>query len=113
MNRNCEKNVIFGNARFSVITENLIRLEWMTRGSFCDYETLFAVNRSYNGCWVDIRTEGDLLEIQTKAIHLFYKNDGADSFTAENLYGEIYGEEWHYGKKNKKNLFINIVPYLV
>ncbi len=37
----------YGKARFSVITENLIRCEYEPNGSFCDEETLFAVNRAY------------------------------------------------------------------
>ncbi|MBQ8496510.1 MAG: DUF5110 domain-containing protein [Clostridia bacterium] len=100
----CEKTVVLGNARFSVITENLIRCEWMTRGVFCDAGTLFAVNRAYNGCIVDIKITENVVEIKTEAIHLYYKNNGAKGFTAENLHAEIYGEEWHYGKKNVKNL---------
>ena len=36
--------VTLGKARFTVITENLIRCEWSENGVFCDRETLFAVN---------------------------------------------------------------------
>ena len=46
MSNLCEKTIVCGKARFSVITENLIRLEWMSKGGFCDGETLFAVNRA-------------------------------------------------------------------
>lgn len=100
----CEKAVVCGKARFSVITENLVRCEWMTKGAFCDEETLFAVNRAYNGCHVDIKTTENTVEIETEAIRLFYRNDGADGFTEENLRAEIFGETWHYGKKNAHNL---------
>ncbi len=34
----CEKAVVCGKARFSVITENLVRCEWMTKGDFSLYE---------------------------------------------------------------------------
>lgn len=99
----CEKTIIFGHARFSIITENLIRIEWETKGAFCDAETLFAVNRKYNGCEVSVRIDENELEIQTEAIHLYYKKD-EKGFSEENLYGKIYGEPWHYGKRNKRNL---------
>ena len=76
----------------------------MTKGAFCDGETLFAVNRTYNGCRAEIKITEGSVEIETDAIHLFYCDDGADGFTSENLRAEIYGEEWHYGKKNERNL---------
>ena len=104
MSNLCEKTIVCGKARFSVITENLIRLEWISKGGFCDGETLFAVNRAYNGCAVKIETSENSVVIETEAIRLCYRNDGADGFTAENLRAQIYGEEWHYGKKNERNL---------
>ena len=98
------KIITIGNARFTVITENLIRAEYSANGVFCDLPTLFAVNREYNGCEVRIRSAEDSVEIQTEAICLFYKNNGGKDFTSENFYGEIYGQKWFFGKKNERNL---------
>ena len=104
MNPICEKTIVFGKARFSVITENLIRCEWMTKGTFCDDETLFAVNRVYNGCKVMVNRTETSLDIQTSAISICYRPNGADGFTSENLFGTVLGEPWYFGKKNEQNL---------
>ena len=42
--------ICFENARFSVITENLIRCEYSESHSFLDAQTSFAACRRYNGC---------------------------------------------------------------
>ncbi len=98
-----DEHMILGNARFTVITENLIRCEYAENGAFYDGETLFAVHRAHNGCDFSVKTDEDSIEITTSAIHLVYwKTDGG--FSAENLYGEIFGAEWHFGKKNERNL---------
>jgi hypothetical protein len=83
-----EKTVIFDKARFTVITENLIRFEYADNRIFCDDTTLFAINRAHNGCDVEIIQDENTLEIKTDVILLFYKNDGK-SFSAENLYGTL------------------------
>ena len=49
--------MIFGNARFTVITKNLIRAEYSESGKFTDEETLFAVNRKENGDEYKAETE--------------------------------------------------------
>ena len=78
-----------GKARFTVITAHLIRCEWSENGVFCDAETLFAVNRSYNGCPVLIEQTEDSAEIRTEAITLRYQDNGENSFSEGNLRGEI------------------------
>ena len=98
-----DKIITFDKARFTVITENLIRFEYADNRVFCDDTTLFAVNRAHNGCDVEVVQNETTLEIKTDAIHLFYKNDGK-FFSSENLYGTVSGEEWHFGKENKRNL---------
>ena len=96
--------ITVGKARFSVITENLIRMEWSENGVFCDDETLFAVNRRHNGCEVRIDRTDTSVEIRTEAIRLCYFDNGENGFSERNLYGEIFGEPWHFGMKNKENL---------
>ena len=98
-----EKTIVLDKARFTVITENLIRFEYAENREFCDDETLFAVNRAHNGCTAEMISTDSTLEIKTDAIHLTYKNNGHE-FSAENLYGTILGKEWYFGKKNEGNL---------
>ncbi len=98
-----ENILVLEKARFTVITENLIRCEYAQNGVFCDDATLFAVNREHNGCQFEIKSDENSVEIKTEAISLTYQNDGTP-FSAENLYGTIYGKEWHFGKKSEKNL---------
>ena len=42
---NPKAQVVEGNARFTVLTDRLIRLEWATDGQFEDHATLAIVNR--------------------------------------------------------------------
>ncbi len=98
-----EHIIVLEKARFTVITEHLIRCEYALNGKFCDDPTLFAVNRTHDGSFFEIKTEENHIEIKTSAIHLFYQNDG-EPFSENNLYGTVYGEEWHFGKENKQNL---------
>ncbi len=98
-----ENIIVLDKARFTVITENLIRCEYAANKSFLDDPTLFAVNRIHNGCRFDVNLTEDTVEIKTEAIHLIYQNDGKE-FSAENLSATIFGEKWHYGKINERNL---------
>ncbi len=93
-----------GKARFTVITENLIRCEWSESGVFCDRETLFAVNRRHNGCAVKLAQTENSVEIRTEAITLRYLDQGENGFSENNLRADIYGEPWHFGMKSEKNL---------
>lgn len=85
-----DERMILGNARFIVITENLIRCEYAENGAFDDGETLFAVHRAHNGCDFSVKMDENGIEITTSAIHLVYrKTDGG--FSRENLYADIFG----------------------
>lgn len=97
------KQIIFGNARFTVITENLIRAEYADGINFMDNKTLFASNRSYNGCPVEITENDKVLTIKTEAMTLTFIDDGR-CFSAENLTCDIFGTTWHYGDKNEGNI---------
>lgn len=97
------KQIIFGKARFSVITENLIRAEYADGTDFLDNQTLFAYNRNYNGCPVEISENGNTLTVKTQAMTLTYIDDGKP-FSAENLTCDIFGVTWHYGDKSEGNL---------
>ena len=72
MQKKSIKAIVRGKARFSVITENLIRIEWSENGIFEDGKTLFAVNRNHNGCDVSVEETENMLRIQTERFTLFY-----------------------------------------
>lgn len=92
-----------GKARFTVITENVIRCEYSEKEVFSDADTLFCVNRAHNGCEVKVVEDGDRTVISTDFITLTYVNDGR-CFNSDNLYAEILGAKWAYGDTNKENL---------
>ena len=95
--------ICFENARFSVITENLIRCEYSESHSFLDAQTSFAACRRYNGCEYYVNPTEESLEIRTGEVRLIYRPDGS-GFTAGSLYGELGGGAWHFGDKDEKNL---------
>ena len=46
-----EASVVSGNARFTVLTPQLIRMEWAADGVFEDRATLGVVNRELDSWW--------------------------------------------------------------
>jgi hypothetical protein len=77
-----------GAARFTVITPQLIRMEYSPNGQFIDSPSWFARNRSAR--YTDYRAHrtGETLIIDTGAIRLAYVNDGR-KFSANNLQAKI------------------------
>ena len=90
------------NARFTVIAEGVIRMEYAEGGAFVDEETLFA-KRDY--FWGAECEDGDVLKIETEYITLYYKGG---EFTPDSLWADIRTDNmnavWHFGDKNKHNL---------
>jgi alpha-glucosidase (family GH31 glycosyl hydrolase) len=83
-----------GNARFTVVTPNCIRLEYTASGHFIDQESLFAVGRTARDRQAHITTSDGGVQIDTGAIQLTYKSDGKP-FDAENLQARIRkGNAW-------------------
>lgn len=101
--------VIAGNARFTVITPNLIRIEYDPAGKFVDDRSLFAVNRDAR--YADSKvttTEGqNVTTIDTGAIRLSYIRDN-EPLSPSNLKATIKkGDatvEWRPGAPNPGNL---------
>lgn len=77
---NCfsQKNhIILGNARFTIITPELIRLEYAIDGKFIDEPTLFASNRDHSSNDFKVRTtDNDWTHITTSRMRVEYYNDG-------------------------------------
>ena len=96
-----------GQARFTVLTPRVIRMEWTKNGKFEDHATLVFVNR-----WLPVppftkTISRGWLEIKTAALTLRYKV-GSGKFTAKNLTVSFQMDgktkTWHPGEKNKGNL---------
>jgi alpha-glucosidase (family GH31 glycosyl hydrolase) len=104
--------VMVGNARFTVLTPQLIRMEWSADGKFEDHASLVFINRrlpvpkfeSDN----EIAGPGKALTLETDALTLNYKSTGDGQFTPENLSItlKVDGKDvtWHPGMDDPKNL---------
>ncbi|MFB6341217.1 TIM-barrel domain-containing protein [Saccharicrinis sp. FJH62] len=99
--------VISGNARFTVLTPRVIRMEWAPGGSFTDNATLTFVNRRLPVPEFETKETDGQLVIRTGVLTLTYKT-GSGRFTKENLNVEFspYGNKgtWCPGKANPGNL---------
>ena len=68
--------VTSGNARFTVLTPQLIRLEWSGDGKFEDRASLVFLNRKLPVPPFTARADGDVLVIKTSALELRYERNG-------------------------------------
>ena len=75
--------VVFGNARFTVLTPQLIRMEWAEDGVFEDRATLGIVNRELPVPQFKVSRSGRKISIRTSGLTLSYK--GQEAFSADNL----------------------------
>ena len=78
-----EAQVIAGNARFTVLTDRLIRMEWAADGVFEDRATLAIVNRNLQVPKFTATRKGEGVLIRTGAVELDYKGGG--KLTEKNL----------------------------
>lgn len=99
--------VVEGDARFTVIAPQCIRLEYAPRYGFVDAPTLFASRREARFDGADVTRREGALTIDTGCIRISYRPDGR-SFHPGNLNATIrYGDRnvtWEPGQKNKLNL---------
>lgn len=94
------------DARFTVLTQNLIRMEWAPDRSFDDHASFVIVNRKLPVPGFTSQKENGWLIINTGELELRYKLSSG-SFTSENLqikYLKSDTVNWHPGKKQKYNL---------
>ncbi len=103
---NPEATVIVGNARFTVLTDRLIRMEWSENGKHEDNATLAIINRNLPVPAFTVKKVDGGVRIQTKALTLNYTGTG--KFTEENLKVsfKLNGKTitWYPGKDDKGNL---------
>jgi len=96
-----------GNARFQVLTDRMIRMEWAEDGVFEDGATLAVVNRHTSNVAYKKEFTADGLVIRTKYLTLKYVNNGKRlSKDNLNVAFELDGKKvvWHPGKKDSRNL---------
>ncbi|HAC40421.1 MAG TPA: glycosyl hydrolase family 31, partial [Rikenellaceae bacterium] len=74
--------VEFGNARFTVLTDRLVRMEWASDGVFEDRASLAIVNRDLPVPSFTSSVKGGELVIKTGKLTLRYKGG---RFSADNL----------------------------
>ena len=98
--------VVAGNARFTVLTPQLVRMEWSEDGVFEDRATLTFVNRRLPVPEFKVRNGLSKVVIETSDLKLTYVKNG--KFSPENLRAEfmLNGKKvvWHYGDKDTLNL---------
>ena len=98
--------VIAGNARFTVLTSQLVRMEWSEDGMFEDNATLTFVNRKLPVPEFKVSESKSKVVIRTSDLTLTYRPDGM--FASENLRVEfILGGKkviWTPGMEDEQNL---------
>ncbi|HEY1768105.1 MAG TPA: TIM-barrel domain-containing protein [Terracidiphilus sp.] len=105
-----EAVVTMGHARFTVLTPQLIRMEWSADGKFEDHASLVFINRrlpvpKYTHA---LTKDGGTLTIKTDALVLTYAPSGDGRFTAGNLSVALTVDDrpvaWHPGLEDTENL---------
>ena len=98
--------VTIGNARFTVLTSRLIRMEWAGDGVFEDRATLGVVNRLMPVPEFKATKSSKRMVIRTSDLTLTYRNTG--KFSADNLSVEfkLNGKKvkWTFGMSDEDNL---------
>jgi len=79
-----EAMVRVGEARFTLLTDRMVRMEWAADGRFEDRATLVALNRRMPAPDFTVARDGGWTEIRTAALTLRYR-EGSGRFTADNL----------------------------
>jgi hypothetical protein len=107
-----EAVVISGRARFTVLTDRLLRMEYSSAdgAAFEDRATMFAINRDLGvvpSFTQGVDSEG-VLTITTSALKLTFK-EGGEGFTEDSLSvvsvdSASAFEDWHFGKADRGNL---------
>jgi alpha-glucosidase (family GH31 glycosyl hydrolase) len=99
--------IVSGHARFTVITPNLIRVEYALNDAFVDAPSWFAINRSARDGDAKIAVDNGSVDIDTGIIHLTYHDDGKP-FSPQNLNAVIKTGSstttWTPGMPSKGNL---------
>ena len=101
-----EAVVIVGNARFTVLTDRLVRMEWSEDGVFEDRASLAIVNRRLPvPSFKTVRSDG-MLTLKTDALVLTYKGQGRFDKANLSVSFRMNGKTqvWYPGKDASGNL---------
>ena len=90
------------NARFTVLTPHLLRLEYSVNAVFEDRPSLTVWRRALPAPAFELRQDGDTVEIITDALHLTYR--GTFSQTGLTIDLRDAATAWHYGDSDPLNL---------
>jgi hypothetical protein len=100
--------VTVGHARFTVLTPQMIRLEWAADGKFEDHASLLFLDRHLPVPQFSTTKLGDGVEIRTEALDLKYTPVGPGKFDAQNLSVSLTlpsgSVTWHPGDREDGNL---------
>ena len=102
--------VIIGHARFTVLTPQLIRMEWASDGKFEDHASFVFLNRRLPVPKFTQERNGQQLVLDTAALRLTYNAATLDDgkFTADNLTVSFTLDgkqvDWHPGMPDTGNL---------
>lgn len=104
---NQQSIILEGNARFTILTPQLLRLEWSDKGTFEDRASLLFLNRNLPVPRYEQETSGNWLSVKTEKLTLRYKKNSG-KFTKENLEitFEMNGKKvvWKPGMRDTSNL---------
>ena len=104
--------VVVGHARFTVLTPQLIRMEWSADGRFQDHASFVFLNRhlpvpKFEHSVIGMNASQQLT-LKTSALKLVYTPEGDGQFNAENLSITLTVDgkpvTWHPGMANPENL---------
>ncbi len=100
--------VILGKTRFTVLTPELIRIEWAADGKFEDHASFVFLNRRLPVPRYSKDLADNRLTIKTDALTLTYLGTGAEAFTHDNLSLSLVVDgkpvTWHPGTIDLQNL---------
>ena len=88
--------VISKNARFTVLTDRLIRLEYSETGEFTNNASQFAFNRNFPKTEFSV-SEDDYLIIETEYLKLKYVSDSIFSSDSISIELKKYAKVWKWG----------------
>lgn len=104
---NSKSVVISGNARFTVLTNRMIRMEWEPNGKFEDRASFVFINRNLPVPQFTISHDSGDLIINTGKLKLSYK-ENSGKFTDQNLSVQFQlnrqWHTWHPGMKDTANM---------
>jgi len=102
--------VLIGHARFTVLTSQLVRMEWSADGKFEDHSSLVFLNRRLPVPKFSVKKDEQRLALDTDGLHIAYDASGADNgkFTPDNLSVRLLVDSkevvWHPGTSDADNL---------